>query len=62
VQYFPYLIGFPKSYQNRTTESGSKLRFSLFQEKVVIQEVCLQRTQAVQVQGGVKLTPRPQQE
>ena len=35
-----------KFYQNLTSESGSKQRFSLFQEKAVIQEVCL-RTQAV---------------
>ena len=29
-----------KNYQNLTTESGSKQRFSLLQEKVVIQAVC----------------------
>ena len=34
-----------KHYQNLTTESGSKQKFSLLQEKVVIQAVCLQ-TQA----------------
>ena len=34
-----------KNYQNLTTESGSKQRYSLLQEKVVIQIVCL-RTQA----------------
>ena len=33
-------------YQNLTSGSGSKQRFSLLQEKVVIQAVCL-RTQAV---------------
>ena len=30
-----------KYYQNLTTERGSKQRFSLLQEKVVIQAVCL---------------------
>ena len=30
-----------KNYQNLITESWSKQRFSLFQEKVVIQAVCL---------------------
>ena len=35
-----------KFYQNLTTESGSKQRFSLLQEKAVIRAVCL-RTQAV---------------
>ena len=35
-----------KFYQNLTSESGSKQRFSLLQEKTVIQAVCL-RTQAV---------------
>ena len=39
-----------KFYQNMTTESGSKQRFSLLQEKVVIQAVCL-RTQAVSVKS-----------
>ena len=34
-----------KNHQNLTTESGSKQKFSLLQEKVVIQAVCLQ-TQA----------------
>ena len=35
---FPYVIGFPKAkfYQNLTSESGSKQRFSLLQEKAVI--------------------------
>ena len=37
-----------KFYQNLTTESGSKQRFSLVQEKAVIQAVCL-RTQAVSI-------------
>ena len=37
-----------KSYQNLTTESGSKPRFSLLHEKAVIQAVCL-RTQAVSI-------------
>ena len=37
-----------KFYQNLTSESGSKQRFSLLQEKAVIQEVCL-RTQAVSI-------------
>ena len=37
-----------KNYQNLKTESGSKQRFSLLQEKVVIQAVCL-RTQAVSI-------------
>ena len=39
-----------KNYQNLTTESGSKQRFSLLQEKVVIQAVCL-RTQAVSIRA-----------
>ena len=39
-----------KFYQNLTTESGSKQRFSLFQEKAVIQAVCL-RTQAVSIEA-----------
>ena len=30
-----------KHYENLTTESGSKQRFSMLQEKVVIQAVCL---------------------
>ena len=36
-------IGFPKAkfYQNLTSESGSKQRFSLLQEKAFIQAVCL---------------------
>ena len=39
-----------KFYQNLTTESGSKQRFSLLQEKAVIQAVCL-RTQAVSIKA-----------
>ena len=39
-----------KKYQNLTTESESKQRFSLLQEKVVIQAVCL-RTQAVSIKA-----------
>ena len=39
-----------KNYQNLTTESGSKQRFSLLQEKVVIQAVCL-RTQTVSIKA-----------
>ena len=39
-----------KNYQNLTTESGSKQRFSLLQEKTVIQAVCL-RTQAVSIKA-----------
>ena len=39
-----------KSYQNLTTESGSKQRFSLLQEKAVIEAVCL-RTQAVSIKA-----------
>jgi len=39
-----------KFYQNLTSESGSKQRFSLFQEKAVIQAVCL-RTQAVNIKA-----------
>jgi len=35
-----------KFYQNLTSGSGSKQRFSLLQEKAVIQAVCL-RNQAV---------------
>ena len=37
-------------YQNLTSGSGSKQRFSLLQEKAVIQEVCL-RTQAVSIKA-----------
>ena len=37
-----------KFYQNLTSGSGSKRRFSLLQEKAVIQAVCL-RTQAVSI-------------
>ena len=37
-----------KNYQNLKTESGSKQRFSLLQEKVVVQAVCL-RTHSVWV-------------
>ena len=39
-----------KFYQNLTSESGSKHRFSLLQEKAVIQAVCL-RTQAVSIKA-----------
>jgi len=39
-----------KFYQNLTNRSGSKQRFSLLQEKTVIQAVCL-RTQAVSIKG-----------
>ena len=38
------------NYQNLTTASGSKQRFSLLQEKAVIQAVCL-RTQAVSIKA-----------
>jgi len=37
-------------YQNLTGGSGSKQRFSLLQEKAVIQAVCL-RTQAVNIKA-----------
>ena len=37
-----------KFYQNLTSESGSKQRFSLLQAKAVIEAVCL-RTQAVSI-------------
>ena len=37
---FPYSSHKVKNYQNRKTESGSKQRFSLLQDKVVIQAVC----------------------
>ena len=45
---FSYVIGFQKAkfYQNLTSESGSKQRFSLLQAKAVIQAVG-RRTQAV---------------
>ena len=36
-----------KFYQNLTTESGPKQRFSLLQEKVIIQTVCLRLRQLV---------------
>ena len=39
-----------KFYQNLTTESGSKQRFSLLQEKAVNQAVCL-KTQAVSIKA-----------
>ena len=39
-----------KFYQNLTSESGSKQRFSLLQAKAVIQAVCL-RTQAVSIKA-----------
>ena len=39
-----------KFYQNLTSGSGSKQRFSLFQEKAVIHAVCL-RTQAVSIEA-----------
>ena len=39
-----------KFYQNLTSESGPKQRFSLLQAKAVIQEVCL-RTQAVSIKA-----------
>jgi len=41
-----------KNYQNLTTKSGSKQRFSFLQEKGVIQAVCL-RTQAVSTKARV---------
>jgi len=40
-----------ENYQNLTTESGSKQRFSLLQEQAVIQAVRL-RTQAFNIQLG----------
>ena len=39
-----------KFYQNLTSGSGSKQRFSLFQEKAGIQAVCL-RTEAVSIKA-----------
>ena len=39
-----------KFYQNLTSGNGSKQRFSLLQEKAVIQTVCL-RTQAVSIKA-----------
>ena len=39
-----------KFYQNLTSESGSKQRFSLLQAKAVIRAVCL-RTQAVSIKA-----------
>ena len=39
-----------KFYQNLTSGSGSKQRFSLLQEKAAIQAVCL-RTQAVSIKA-----------
>ena len=49
---FPYVKGFPKAknVHSLTTESGSKQRFSLLLEKVVIQAVCL-RAQAVRIKA-----------
>jgi len=40
-----------KFYQNLTRGSGSKQRYSLLQEKAVIQAVCL-RTQVVSMKAG----------
>ena len=39
-----------KNHQNLTTERGSNQRFSLLQEKEVIQTVCL-RTEAVSIKA-----------
>ena len=39
-----------KFYQNLTSGSGSKQRFSLLQEKAVVKAVCL-RTQAVRIKA-----------
>ena len=63
-----------KFYQNLTSGSGSKQRFSLLQEKAVIQAVC-RKSQKISTAsdqyflsyvkktiGGVKLTPPLQQE
>ena len=60
-----------KFYQNLTSGSGSKQRFSLLQEKAVIQAVC-RKSQKIstasdqyflshvkKTTGGVKLTPPP---
>ena len=49
---FPSVKAFQKAkfYQNLTSGSGSKQRFSLSQEKAVIQAVCL-RTQAVSIKA-----------
>ena len=46
------LVAFERaiSYQNLTSESGSRPRFSLLQEKLVIQAVCLM-TQAVSIKA-----------
>jgi len=41
------------NYQNLTTESGSKQKFNLLQEKVVIQAVCL-RTQAACIKSSYR--------
>ena len=38
----------PKNYENQTTESGLKHRFSLLEEKVFIQAVC-PKDQAVSI-------------
>jgi len=37
VQSVSHVTGFPKNRQNLPTESGSKQKFSLLQEKAVIQ-------------------------
>ena len=42
-----------KLYQNLTSGNGSKQRFSLLQEKAVIEAVCL-RTQAVSIKARFK--------
>ena len=47
-----------KNYQNLTTKSGSKQRFSLLQEKVFIQAVCLM-TQAVSIKARFFNSFRP---
>jgi len=49
LQSFHRLSKKAKNYQNLTTENGSKQRFSLLQEIVVIQTVYCLRTQAVSI-------------
>ena len=54
---FPYVMAFQKAkfYQNLTIGSGSKQRFSLLKEKVVIQAVCIKAIGG----GGGKIDPSP---
>ena len=56
-------MGFPKSksYQNLTTESGAKQRFSLLQETIVIQAVNYRyKSLILDLKGGLWLVRKSQ--